>query len=114
MSSLYFKIKYLFKSFCRSCMICCKHNSQGNLRPKRGKFPRPSHPFQVIYMDFIELSNCNNYKYCLVIVCPFSKWVEIVPTREADAISVAKAICKNIIWDMGFLRPFIVIMVHIL
>lgn len=89
------------KNFCRSCMICCKHNSQGNLRPKRGKFPRPSHPFQVIHMDFIELSNCNNYKYCLVIVCPFSKWVEIVPTRKADAISVAKAICKNIIPEHG-------------
>lgn len=71
------------------------------MKPKRGKLPRPSHPFQVIHMDFIELSNYNNYKYCLVIVCPFSKWVEMIPTRKADAISVAKVICKNVILEHG-------------
>ncbi|XP_025762589.1 uncharacterized protein LOC112846766 [Oreochromis niloticus] len=89
------------KRFCKACLICCKHNAQGNPRPRRGRFPRPSYPFEVIHMDFIELSNCNTYKYCLVIVCPFSKWVEIVPTKRADAISVAKVICKNVIPEHG-------------
>ncbi|XP_043090472.1 uncharacterized protein LOC122341187 [Puntigrus tetrazona] len=54
------------KNFCKSCLICCKHNSQGNCRPKRGQFPKPDYPFQFIHMDFIELTPCQQYKYCMV------------------------------------------------
>ncbi|XP_013883485.1 uncharacterized protein LOC106532045 [Austrofundulus limnaeus] len=85
------------KQFCKQCTVCIKHNPQGNMRPKRGVFPKPSYPFQTMYMDFIELNQSGPYKYCLVMVDAFSKWVEIVPTAKPDAISVAKAICKNII-----------------
>ncbi|KAK2875052.1 hypothetical protein Q8A73_024331, partial [Channa argus] len=89
------------KNFCRACLTCCKHNAQGNDRPKRGKFPQAEHPFQFLHMDFIELNKCNNYKYCLVLICPFSKWVEILPSKNADALTVAKALCKCIIPDHG-------------
>lgn len=90
------------KNFCRACLICCKNNPQGNLRPKRGQFPKAEHPFQILHMDFIELTKSqNNYKYCLVIVDSFSKWVEIVPSKTADAITVAKALCKSIIPYFG-------------
>ncbi|XP_033182471.1 uncharacterized protein LOC113151543 [Anabas testudineus] len=89
------------KNFCRACLICCKHNVQGNVRPKRGQFPQAKHPFQFLHMDFIELNKCNNYKYCLVLICPFSKWVEIVPSKHADALTVAKAICKYILPEHG-------------
>uniref|UniRef100_A0A3Q3LJP8 ribonuclease H n=1 Tax=Mastacembelus armatus TaxID=205130 RepID=A0A3Q3LJP8_9TELE len=89
------------KNFCKSCLTCCKHNPQGNLRPKRGRFPNPDYPFQVIHMDFIELSQCQTYKYCLVLIDAYSKWVEIVPSKTADALTVAKALCKSIIPDHG-------------
>lgn len=89
------------KNFCKSCLICCKHNPQGNLRPRRGRFPEPTYPFQTIHMDFIELTMSQTQKYCLVLIDAFSKWVEIVPCKHADAITVAKAICKNIIPDHG-------------
>ena len=36
-----------------------------------------------------------------MLVDPFSKWVEIVPSKQADAITVAKALCKNIIPNYG-------------
>ncbi|XP_013888178.1 uncharacterized protein K02A2.6, partial [Austrofundulus limnaeus] len=85
------------KQFCKQCTICIKHNPQGNMRPKRGAFPTPSYPFQTMHMDFIELNQSGPYKYCLVMVDAFSKWVEIVPTAKPDAISVAKAICKYIV-----------------
>lgn len=93
-------ITYL-KNFCRSCLTCCKHNAQGNIRPKRGKTPQGSYPFEVIHMDFIELNRSGPHKYCLVIVDSFSKWVEIFPTKTPDALTVAKAICKNIVPDHG-------------
>ncbi len=82
------------KNFCRSCIICCKHNSQGNMRPKRGQFPA-QHPFQVIHMDFIELSWSQGKKYCLVIIDTLSKWVEIYPVKHCDALTVAKSLVQH-------------------
>lgn len=48
-------------------------------------------------MDIIELNQCEGKKYCLVIIDAFSKWVEIFPTKHPDALTVAKALCKDII-----------------
>ena len=89
------------KNFCRACLTCAKHNSQGNLRPKRGAFPAPQYPFQVIHMDFIELSQSEGKKFCLVIIDAFSKWIELFPTKHPDALTVAKALCKDIIPRYG-------------
>ncbi|XP_027862516.1 uncharacterized protein LOC114137885 [Xiphophorus couchianus] len=89
------------KSFCTACPVCVKYNPQGNIRPKRGRFPKSSYPFQTMHMDFIELSQSGPYKYCLVMIDAFSKWVEIVPAKHADALTVAKAICKTIIPTHG-------------
>ncbi|XP_048859266.1 uncharacterized protein K02A2.6-like [Brienomyrus brachyistius] len=80
------------KQFCRTCLICCKHNAQGNMRPKRGQFPVAEYPFQVVHMDFIELSWSQGKKYCLVIIDTFSKWVEIYPVKHCDAMTVAKCL----------------------
>nr|XP_049574037.1 uncharacterized protein LOC125967226 [Syngnathus scovelli] len=89
------------KHFCRACEVCIRNNPQGNVRPKRGKFPEPTYPFQMLHMDFIELNRCGLYKYCLVLIDSFSRWTEIVPAKNADAITVAKAICKTIIPNYG-------------
>lgn len=89
------------KIFCRSCITCCRHNSGGQLRITRGKQPTPEHPFQHLNMDFIELSQSGPYKYCLVMIDVFSKWVEIFPAQKADALTVAKSICKTIIPTYG-------------
>ncbi|XP_023808656.1 uncharacterized protein LOC101166204 isoform X1 [Oryzias latipes] len=89
------------KNFCKQCVTCMRHNPQGNVRPKRGKFPEPPFPFHTIHMDFIELNKSKGLKYCLVIIDAFSKWVEIFPCATQDAITVAKAICKRIIPTFG-------------
>lgn len=89
------------KNFCRACLVCAKHNAQGNLRPKRGQFPKPDYPFQHLHMDFIELNKSEGKKFCLVIIDSFSKWIELFPTKHPDALTVAKALCKDIIPRYG-------------
>uniref|UniRef100_A0A669CCD9 ribonuclease H n=1 Tax=Oreochromis niloticus TaxID=8128 RepID=A0A669CCD9_ORENI len=89
------------KEFVRTCMTCQRHNSQGNLRPRRGHFPTPPHPFHTIHMDFIELNECQGSKYALVIIDVLSKWPEIYPVKKADAISVAKCLCNHFIPTYG-------------
>ena len=51
-------------------------------------------------MDFIELNMCKGKKYCLVIIDPITRWIEIFPTAKADAIAVAKVLCREIIPDL--------------
>lgn len=82
-------------------MICMKHNSQGNTRPKRGQFPQPDHPFHTIHMDFIELTPSKEGKYALVVIDAFSKWVEIYPLKNSDAQSVASKLCSHYIPTYG-------------
>lgn len=89
------------KHFCRQCVVCIKHNAQGQIRPKRGFFPAPEYPFQVIHMDFIQLNKCKGVEYCLVIIDAFSKWVELFPSAGPDALTIAKALCKTIIPTFG-------------
>ncbi|XP_036001825.1 uncharacterized protein LOC110368189 [Fundulus heteroclitus] len=92
---------FLCKKFCKACTICVRHNPQGNIRPKRGQFPEPQGPFEVMHMDFIELTQSGPYKYCLVMIDAFSNWVEIVPAKHTDALTVAKAICKVVVPNFG-------------
>src|SRR4029434_1779417 len=82
--------------FCLQCEICIRHNSQGNLRPKRGEFPKPDYPFQVIHMDYIQFSKTKGLEYCLVIIDVSSKWIEVFPSSTPDFLTVAKALCKRI------------------
>lgn len=52
-------------------------------------------------MDFIELNQSEGKKYCLVIIDAFSKWIELFPTKHPDSLTVAKALCENIIPRYG-------------
>lgn len=54
-----------------------------------------------MHMDFIEHTQSGPNRYCLVKIDAFSKWVEIVPAKHADALTVAKAIYKIIIPTHG-------------
>lgn len=40
-------------------------------------------------------------KCCLVVIDAFTKWVEIFPSKTPDALTVAKALCKDIIPRYG-------------
>lgn len=86
---------------CATCEICARYNPQGQIRQGKGQFPQPNYPFQILHMDFIELSPCRGYRYCLVIIDVFSRWTEIYPSSKADASTVAKALLKDIIPRYG-------------
>ena len=64
-------------------------------------FPKPTYPFQFIEMDFIQLNKCEGKCNALVVIYKFSKWIEIFPTGHPEAISVAKALCREIIPRYG-------------
>ncbi|XP_056890188.1 protein NYNRIN-like [Takifugu flavidus] len=89
------------KNFCSQCAICVKHSPQGALKAPAGTTPLPNHPFHTVFLDFIQLTPCEGKQYCLVVLDGFTRWVEIFPTAKADALTVAKVLCREIIPRFG-------------
>ncbi|KAK9972485.1 hypothetical protein ABG768_025789 [Culter alburnus] len=90
------------EKFCQKCHICAANNvGKQSKRIVPSAHPVPEFPFEHVMMDFIELTPCQGYKYCLVIIDMFSKWVECFPSRKADAAAVAKALIREVVPRWG-------------
>ncbi len=82
-----------------TCIVCVTIN-QG--RPGRTKLCRPEPPkgpWEFLQLDFIGPlpSAKGGYHYCLVIIDKFSKWVEVIPTRNNSANTVARVLANQIL-----------------
>lgn len=86
---------------CKRCLVYAQHNTCKKLNTTRSAFPTPSSPFQHLKIYFTELTPARGYKYCLVVVDLFSKWVEDFPCKHADAKSTAKHLLQNFISRWG-------------
>ena len=90
--------------YCKKCVICAANNASGAIKVPQQGHPAPDKPFEHLMMDFIELTPSEGKRYCLVIVCLFSKWVEAFPTSKQDAGTVAKILLVHIIPRWGIPR----------
>lgn len=85
--------------WCDTCIVCATIN-QG--RPGRTKLCRPEPPkglWEFLQLDFIgPLPTAKGgYRYCLVIIDKFSKWVDAIPTRNNNANTVARVLANQIL-----------------
>ncbi len=85
--------------WCDTCIVCATIN-QG--KPGRTKLCRPEPPkgpWELLQLDFIgPLPSAKwGYRYCLVIIDKFSKWVEAIPTRNNSANTVARVVTNQIL-----------------
>ncbi len=85
--------------WCDTCIVCATIN-QG--KPGRTKLCRPEPPkgpWELLQLDFIGplTSAKGGYRYCLVIIDKFSKWVEAIPTRNNSANTVARVVANQIL-----------------
>lgn len=83
------------------CLICQKYNIGKGTPCPIGRTPLPAGPFDTIQLDFIELPKTQCYKYCLVIIDVFSKWIEAYPTTCNTAETVVKILLREIIPRFG-------------
>lgn len=72
------------EQFGAKCVTCMNNNPGRGVPMSVSAHPRPEGTFENLMMDFIELTPCQGYKYCLVIVDAFSKWVEAFPCKHAQ------------------------------
>ncbi len=85
--------------WCDTCIVCATIN-QG--KPGRTNLCRPEPPkgpWELLQLDFIGPlpSAKGGYRYCLVIIDKFSKWVEAIPTRNNSANTVARVVANQIL-----------------
>lgn len=92
------------KLIVQECGTCQKYNPKTTLKATIGSFPAPTGPWQEIVIDFTDMGSSNRhygYRYLLVCVDVFSRWVEAIPTRTESAKAVVKWLTKELIPRYG-------------
>lgn len=82
--------------FIRMCPACQKIRLTGNPTVISTTPRHSTYPFEVLEIDFLgpfppDRHDCY---YILVIICAFSRYVELIPTHDATAVSTAKALIE--------------------
>lgn len=89
--------------YVQSCEVCSRGKTPRRRPPLPvGMQPPVSAPFQRLSMDFLEVSiTPRKNRYVLVIIDAFSRWVEVFPTQDELAGTVARLLYDNIITRYG-------------
>ncbi|XP_030269175.1 protein NYNRIN-like [Sparus aurata] len=84
------------------CDICAHHNVRKAFSAPIAHIPPPSGPFRHLMMDHIDMTErVRGFRYILVVVDRFSRWVEAVPTKGPDCRSAAKFQCREVFPRFG-------------
>ena len=108
-------IKYFWPSMSKDieahikmCKICHQQDNRGNNKDKVPLQPwgPPTARNQRIHFDLVGplKSSVSGFKHILSITDAFSRWVELVPIANKEAITVAKALWDNWICKFGFYK----------
>ncbi|XP_078519014.1 protein NYNRIN-like [Lissotriton helveticus] len=94
-------IRKIAQEICQTCMVCAQYNVGKTAPVPKGHFQKPTMPFEALQIDYVEMPPTNKYRYILVVVCMYSKWIEAYPVKCNDAISTAKCLIKELIPRFG-------------
>ena len=83
------------KNYCASCTDCLRRKGS-YMQPNKlssGHLQQGTRPFQHITIDFISMPRSNRgKKYCLTIMCNFSRYLEVIPTTRSRAVDAVNGI----------------------
>lgn len=97
----------LVDNYITDCVTCNGHNPKQPYKCPVGKFPVPEALFQDITIDFTDMGADNHvkdYRYPLVMVDRFFKWVEAIPCKNESASTVIKWLKNELIPRYGIPR----------
>lgn len=92
-------------SFVKSCDKCQRFAGRQQLKSLPLKPIHTNNPFQQWGLDFIGEINPHSsgqHKWILVATDYFTKWIEAIPTKEADHHVVMKFLTENIFTRFGY------------
>ena len=90
------------------CEVCLK--SKPNTQKDRGlvgALPIPSLANDIVYVDFVQMDDCNNHNYVLTIVDGLTKFAKFVPcTKNISGEETLKVILRD--WVQNFGKPSVI------
>jgi len=88
------------KEMLSKCEACARRKPVQPHGPLKSEVP--DEPWGTVAMDFCgPYPESGGYKYVLVFVDQFTKWVELVPTANQDTLTVIRAMYEHIICRHG-------------
>jgi hypothetical protein len=81
--------------YCTSCEICSARRLHDKTKMPLVEMPQPTEPFEFVGIDITQLPATAEYQYILTIVCFFSRFLIMVPMKNQEASTVAKAFVEN-------------------
>ena len=75
------------RSYIAQCDTCGQRKGRYGKRPLvQGHNERGRAPWQIIYIDFIQMPNCRGLKYALTLMDSLTKFVEVYPLAHDRAL----------------------------
>ena len=99
-------VRGLFKKlvhYIRSCISCqCRKTPKDLERPWEINVPSNYRPFNVLYADikYMFPSSIGN-NFLLVITCDITRYVEAIPIKKCDALTIAEVFLRRLIFRYG-------------
>ncbi|XP_037931354.1 uncharacterized protein LOC119666143 [Teleopsis dalmanni] len=92
----------MVKKFINNCEVCAKVKITKYTKEQYDITETPNTSFEVITIDTVgPLIPSNNFRYILTLQCELTKFIEAIPLKNKEAISVAKAIVEKFILKYG-------------
>lgn len=91
------------RAWARSCVNCQRAKTSRHVNSPLGTFAAPSKRFEHVHIDLIIMPYSDGYRYCLTMVDRFTRWPEVIPLPDQEAITVAKAFYTH--WIARFGSP---------
>ena len=79
--------------WCKKCKVCQQRRNPATANRARLQPITTKRPGELVTMDIVEYpQSVHGYRYCLVMVDHFTKWLELFPLRNQKAETVAKKV----------------------
>jgi len=98
-------LKEHLENYRAECIVCNEFNPHKTIPHPLLKFPIPTGPWAEICIDYTDMGanwrTSEGYRFLLVAVDRFSKWVEAIPTKKEDAETVVRWLTTDLIPRYG-------------
>ena len=89
------------KLWVKACSSCQKNKVTRHTKTPFGSFSLPDKRFEHIHIDLITMTECHGMKYCLTIIDRFTRWPQVIPIADMEALTTARALMSGWIAHYG-------------